>query len=89
MIYSKFHSIQPKNGQENGTETRLLAKKCIMEKTHLKFAISIIIYKQCKHHTIDAFSEYKWIHFINMSCVVQANHDVVTVAVSEQLQRML
>ena len=37
MIHSKFHSILPKNGQENGTETRLLAQKCIMEKTHLKF----------------------------------------------------
>ena len=37
MIHSKFHSILPKNGQENGTETRLLAEKCIMEKTHLKF----------------------------------------------------
>ena len=37
MIHSKFQSILPKNGQENGTETLILAKKCIMEKTHLKF----------------------------------------------------
>ena len=37
MIHSKFQSILPKNGQENGTETWILAKKCIMEKTHLKF----------------------------------------------------
>ena len=27
MINSKFHSILPKTGQENGTETWLLAKK--------------------------------------------------------------
>ena len=37
MIHSKFQSILQKNGQENGTETWILAKKCIMEKTHLKF----------------------------------------------------
>ena len=37
MIHSKFQSILPKNGQEIGTETCILAKKCIMEKTHLKF----------------------------------------------------
>ena len=36
MIHSKFHSILPKNGQENGTETRLLTQKCIMEKTHFE-----------------------------------------------------
>ena len=29
MIRSKFHSILPKNGKEKGTETRLLAQKCI------------------------------------------------------------
>ena len=27
MIHSKFQSILPKNGQENGTETWILAKK--------------------------------------------------------------
>ena len=27
MIHSKFHLILPKIGQENGTETLLLAKK--------------------------------------------------------------
>ena len=37
MIHNKFQSILPKNGQENGTEIWILAKKCIMEKTHLKF----------------------------------------------------
>ena len=37
MIHSKFQSIVPTNGQENGTETWILAKKCIMEKMHLKF----------------------------------------------------
>ena len=37
MIHSKFQSIPQKNGQENGTKTWILAKKCIMEKTHLKF----------------------------------------------------
>ena len=57
MIHSKFQSILPKNGQENGTETLILAKKCIMGKTHLKFW----------HHTKDAFSVYKLIHFGNMS----------------------
>ena len=37
MIHRKFKSILPKNGRENGTETRIFAKKCIMGKTHLKF----------------------------------------------------
>ena len=37
MIHSKFQPILPKNGQENGTETWMLAKKCIIEKAHLKF----------------------------------------------------
>ena len=31
MIPSKFNSILPKNGKENGTETQLLAQKCIMK----------------------------------------------------------
>ena len=31
------------------------------------FEVSLCPYKQCKHHTKDAFSVYKWIHFGNMS----------------------
>ena len=27
MIHRKFHSIPPKNGEENGTETWILAKE--------------------------------------------------------------
>ena len=48
MIHIKFHSILQKKGQENGTETRLLAQKCIMEKTHLKFCY-IYITMQASH----------------------------------------
>ena len=53
-IRSKFHSILPTNGQENGTDTLLLAKKkCIIgllirEKA---FEVLLFLYKQCKHHT--------------------------------------
>ena len=43
LIHSKFNSILPNNGQENGTKTWLLAKKkCIMEKTHLKLCFFYI-----------------------------------------------
>ena len=45
MIHSKFHSILPTNGQENGTETRLLAQK------GTKYAYSIYIaLKHCTSH---------------------------------------
>ena len=51
--------------KKNGTETWILAlKKCIMEKTHLKFCY---IYNNTKHYTKYAYSVYKWIHFGNMS----------------------
>ena len=31
------------------------------------FEVLLFLYTQCKHHTKNAFSEYKWIHFGNMS----------------------
>ena len=65
MIHSKFQSILPKNGQENGTETCILAKK--MHNGENAFEVLLYLYKQCKHHTKDAFSVYKLIHFGNMS----------------------
>ena len=61
MIHSKFHSILPKNG----TDTRLLAKK--MHNGENAFEVLAFLYKQCKHHTQNAFSVYKWIYFGNMS----------------------
>ena len=63
MIHNKFHSILQKNGQEQWY--RNMTQKCIMEKTHLKF--SFFLYKQCKHHSKNAFSVYKckfWKHVI-------------------------
>ncbi len=66
MIHSKFQSILPKNGQENGTETWILAKK----KKHNgenAFEILLYLYKQCKHNTKDVLFVYKWIHFGTMS----------------------
>ena len=60
MIHSKFQSILPKNGQENGTETCILAKK--MHDGENAFEVLLYLYKQCKHHTKDAFSVYKLIH---------------------------
>ena len=65
MIHSKFQSILPKNGQENGTETWILAKK--MHNGENAFEVLLCLYKQCKHDTRDAFSVYKWIHFGIMS----------------------
>ena len=38
-----------------------------MEKT--QFEVLLCLYKQCNHHTRDAFSAYKWIHFGIMSYV--------------------
>ena len=32
-----------------------------------EFEVLLYLYKQCKHHTKDAFSVYKLIHFGNMS----------------------
>ena len=61
MIHGKFQSILPKNGQENGTETLILAKK--MHNAENAFEVLLCLYKQCKHHTRDAFSAYKLIHF--------------------------
>ena len=55
---SKFHSILQKNGQENGTEKWLLAKKNIVEKMHLKFYYIYKNYKQWKHQTKEAFYIY-------------------------------
>ncbi len=43
MIHSKFHSILPKNGQENGTETQHNGENAI--------EVLLYLYKQCKHHT--------------------------------------
>ena len=63
MIHAKFKSILPKNGQENGTETWILAKK----NGENEFQVLVCLYKQCKHHTRDAFSVYKWIYFGIMS----------------------
>ena len=65
MIHSKFQSILPKNGQENGTETRILAK--MMHNGENAFEVLLYLYKQCNHHTKYAFSVYKLIHFGNMS----------------------
>ena len=31
------------------------------------FEVLLYLYKQCKHHTKDAFTVYKLIHFGNMS----------------------
>ena len=48
MMNSKFNSTLQKNDRENGTET-----KCIMEKN--AFEVLLHLYRQCKHHTKDAF----------------------------------
>ncbi len=50
MIQSKFQSILPKNGRENDNGENA-------------FEVLLYLYKQCNHHTKEAFSVYKLIHF--------------------------
>ena len=58
MMHSKFHSILPNNGQENGTETCLLAKKNAQWRKRIKFCFICINNASI---TQNAFSVYKWI----------------------------
>ena len=75
IMHSKFNSILMKNG----TETWILAKK--KHNGENAFKVLRYLYKQCKHHTKEAFDVYKWIYFGSMSCMAFRRLDIFVLSI--------